>query len=802
MSSVELRAILRDEISAGLKGIQAELEKVGKAGRESGDGIGKGQASALPSVQGVTDALGRQVVQLRAQRDAMGTAQYQAFAAEQKKLRAEIEALEGAQNKQASGFAMLGTAVKGFMALQVVGYLKDIGGAVYEASAEMDSLRRGMTAVMHSSSAAAKEMEALREVAKLPGLGYSEAVRMSVSLQAAGMSANMARESMMAFGNALATVGKGKADLEGVGLALSQIMSKGKVSAEEINQIAERVPQIRIAMKDAFGTADTEVIQKMKLTSQEFIAGVTAELGKLDKATGGLRNSAENLSDAWFQLRAQFGATFGVGDAVGGVQKWLSDLADSATAGLKKMEDAQKEHNIRLAMENVAYAKEQLARGKFTFAFQKAEYEKALAENRAILAKYADTEKKDQDKRTDGQKRFDEAMFNQQKASREKDLEGLRRVVALRTKEAEGEATRLAKLANWEREERARINKEWDEKEKPKGPSAAERKRKADAERAAKEYERQQKEGSAELERLLWDEKVATAEDGAERQLAVEDRRYREQIAKYRETLAQYKGFAALMEQAAQVHEDNMARIRNDAGKKKIEKRLAEIEKEENAAERKRDDAKRDEKKAIADLFKLEADAAKDKTALMGRMLGNHNATITSMLKGEQKFADGTRQMWDDLGTSVIGTMLELAETWVATEIEKALFSEAVQKSAILSNAVTASALSAEYAVPAALASTASFGGAATAGAAGLAGTVAMANSLAMRENGGFMFGRTIVGEKGPEAVRPVVPSQVINNHHTTGGSVTYIINASGSDAKRIRREIERSETMRKRGSR
>ena len=393
-------------------------------------------------------------------------------------------------------------------------------------------------------------------------------------------------------------------------------------------------------------------------------------------------------------------------------------------------------------------------------------------------------------------------MFQGQKDSREKDLEGLRLKVALRTKEAEGEATRMAKLAKWEREERARINKEWDEKEKPKGPSAAERKRKADAERAAKEYERQQKEGSAELERLLWDEKIAAAEDGAERQLAVEDRRYREQIAKYRETLAQYEGFAALMEQAAQVHEDNMARIRNDAEKKKIEKRLAEIEKEENAAERKRDDAKRDEKKAIADLFKLEADAAKDKTALMGRMLGNHNATITSMLKGEQTFSDGVGKMWDDLGSSVIGTMLELTETWVATEMEKALFSEAVQKSAILSNAVTASALSAEYAVPAALASTASFGGAATAGAAGLAGTVAMANSLAMRENGGFMFGRTIVGEKGPEAVRPVVPSQVINNHHTTGGSVTYIINASGSDAKRIRREIERSETMRKRGSR
>src|SRR5690606_26404524 len=118
-----------------------------------------------------------------------------------------------------------------------------------------------------------------------------EAIQGSVNLQAAGFSADLARRSLMAFGNALATVGKGKADLDGVGLALSQIASKGKISAEEINQLSERVPQIRVAMKAAFGTSDTEQLQKMGIDATQFVEGVVAQLEKLPAVTGGINNA-------------------------------------------------------------------------------------------------------------------------------------------------------------------------------------------------------------------------------------------------------------------------------------------------------------------------------------------------------------------------------------------------------------------------------------------------------------------------------------------------------------------------------
>jgi len=123
-------------------------------------------------------------------------------------------------------------------------------------------------------------------------------VQGSINLQAAGFSAEQAENQLKAFGNALATVGKGKAELDGVILALGQIKSKGKISAEEINQLAERVPQIRQAMIAAFGTGDTEVLQGLKISADEFVDGVTAKLAELPPVTGGLKNSFENLGDS------------------------------------------------------------------------------------------------------------------------------------------------------------------------------------------------------------------------------------------------------------------------------------------------------------------------------------------------------------------------------------------------------------------------------------------------------------------------------------------------------------------------
>lgn len=197
-----------------------------------------------------------------------------------------------------------------------------------KTAADMESLELGLTAVAGSAEEARRQMARLKEIARLPGLGFQEAIQGATAMQAAGMSAQMAERALMAFGNALATVGKGRAELDGVITALTQIMSKGVVSAEEILQIAERVPQIRRVMMEAFGTASTEAIQEMGITSAEFIERVTAALEKLPRASGGTKGLFENLGDTIMTAFAAAGESINraLVPALQDMDKWLTRM--------------------------------------------------------------------------------------------------------------------------------------------------------------------------------------------------------------------------------------------------------------------------------------------------------------------------------------------------------------------------------------------------------------------------------------------------------------------------------------------
>ena len=229
---------------------------------------------------------------------------YAASSAQAKKATDDFKRSVEAQNQRladmGSKMQTLGGGAVAFGAALTAGLtvpITALGYAAVNSAADLESLQMGLTAVMGSSAAAKAEMVALQEVAKLPGLGLKEAMQGSINLQAAGLSAETARGALTAFGNALATVGKGKAELDGVITALSQIQSKGKVSAEEINQIAERVPQIRKVMLEAFGTAQGQEIEKLGISTEKFIEGVIAQLGKLPPVATSAKGSFENLSD-------------------------------------------------------------------------------------------------------------------------------------------------------------------------------------------------------------------------------------------------------------------------------------------------------------------------------------------------------------------------------------------------------------------------------------------------------------------------------------------------------------------------
>jgi tape measure domain-containing protein len=220
--------------------------------------------------------------------------------------------LENMRREVASKYGELMRTIGGIGRTFTIGVtmpLVGVGAAAINAAMRIDSLERGLRAVAGSSDAAAAQMRALQEVAKLPGLGYEEAIRGAIRLQSAGESAAEATRNLKAFGNALATVGYGKAELEAVVRQLVQMEAKGRVLMQDVRIIQEYVPQLTSAMKAAFGTASTEELEKLGIDAKTFIRGIVTELEKLPAVTGGIRNSFENLTDEITRALATLGKT-------------------------------------------------------------------------------------------------------------------------------------------------------------------------------------------------------------------------------------------------------------------------------------------------------------------------------------------------------------------------------------------------------------------------------------------------------------------------------------------------------------
>jgi tape measure domain-containing protein len=303
--------------------------------------------------------------------------------------REKVREAAAAQRRETGKMAGAYGALRGAFVPVVAGFysLSRAGAVVtdvFATFAEREKMTLGMKSIMGSAEAAKKRLQELRELAESPGLSVGGVVSADVRLQSSGLNAQESAKAVEQFGNALALVGGGEAELKGVALALGQISAKGKVSAEEINQIAERLPQVRLAMQRAFGTADTELLQKMGIDARTFINGISDNLGALPRATSGAADAMMKAGDAWTDFKAALGQAISVPGvpALKEATSILKNLRDAATGESADWQGWQKiwfgygpGASTRLLAESVGWAN------------RKEEVEKSVtAESRAQLA--------------------------------------------------------------------------------------------------------------------------------------------------------------------------------------------------------------------------------------------------------------------------------------------------------------------------------------------------------------------------------------------------------------------------------
>ena len=181
------------------------------------------------------------------------------------------------------------------------------GATVTDAAVTLDSLKRGLTTIAGSAQEAQRQLVRLTAIAKLPGIGFEEAIQGSIRLQAVGFSAREAERALVQFSNAVALTGGGRDELQRITVQLGQLAAKGKVLAQDLRPIIEAAPAVGRALKQAFGTVNADDIAELTGSSEEFLKVLIAQLEQLPRAAAGARNAFENFRDEVFRASAAIG---------------------------------------------------------------------------------------------------------------------------------------------------------------------------------------------------------------------------------------------------------------------------------------------------------------------------------------------------------------------------------------------------------------------------------------------------------------------------------------------------------------
>lgn len=297
-------------------------------------------------------------------------------------LEADLRKAERALSASSKRFTDFGTK----MTLGLTVPIAAAGAAALQSFGDFERLQNALIAITGDASIAAEQFERLKVIAEAPGLALPQVVKASASLQAVGLSAQQAEETIKQYGNAVARSGGGAAEFDGAVLALTQIASKGKISAEELNQLGERIFEIRPALQAAFGTSNSEELQKLGISAQDFIARTTAELGKLERVQGGLSNSFENFRDSVQGSLATLGKAISDSIDFPAILNGISDAIKSVTNAFNDLSPEQKRFAVVLAGVTALIGPATAAYGFLlkTYGLLRIEYIKQVA---AVLAK-------------------------------------------------------------------------------------------------------------------------------------------------------------------------------------------------------------------------------------------------------------------------------------------------------------------------------------------------------------------------------------------------------------------------------
>jgi tape measure domain-containing protein len=263
-----------------------------------------------------------------------------------RQMREDTKGVENALSRLSTGLkgAVIGSSL-------AVGLIKlkntvfEVSDSLIQAQVQLDKLNNGFKFGAGGAAGGARELAFVREEANRLGLELGGAANMYMKMVAAArgtiMEGAKTRETFIGISEAATVMGMSGEQYERAMQAVVQMMSKGKVQAEELRgQLGEHLPGAFSIAARSMGVTEAELnklLETGQVMSADFLPKFAAQLrnelgGSVEDATKSMQASLNRFETSWLTFKQNV-AQSGAGDFLGGVAKAASnDLAVMSTA--------------------------------------------------------------------------------------------------------------------------------------------------------------------------------------------------------------------------------------------------------------------------------------------------------------------------------------------------------------------------------------------------------------------------------------------------------------------------------------
>ncbi|MBV5327668.1 MAG: tape measure protein [Chlorobium sp.] len=215
--------------------------------------------------------------------------------------------------------------------------------SLWDAGVSASQLNVAFKSIAGTSSLAAKELAFVRAEADRIGQSFPEMANAYKGISAAAKGTNIEGEATHRIFSAIAesasALGLSGAAAEGALLAISQMISKGKVSAEELRgQLGERLPGAFGMFAEAMGVSTAELdgmLQRGEVgidTLSRFADVLHNRYGKAaEEAASGPMGALNRLSTAWYDFKVALSQSGFLDQAAGYMNNLAAALKDPET---------------------------------------------------------------------------------------------------------------------------------------------------------------------------------------------------------------------------------------------------------------------------------------------------------------------------------------------------------------------------------------------------------------------------------------------------------------------------------------